>query len=142
MHACTQDVSVLEIFLEQTHFNSGNFTLKLPKACMHAGGRIVPLFMIRKKFFEQYKSGKQDVELRSMRPQWKNSRVGNQAVLMCGKDILRKRILKVHTGSLARMLLNVNYRRIFPDARTIFEANRLAREIYREDKEFMAFELV
>jgi ASC-1-like (ASCH) protein len=135
-------VSVLEIFLEQTHFNSGNFSLKLPKACIYAGGMTVPLFMIRKQFFEQYKSGKQDVELRKMRPQWKNSRVGNQAVLMCGKDILRKRILKVHTGSLARMLLNVNYRRIFPDARTIFEANRLAREIYREDKEFMAFELV
>ena len=109
---------------------------------MHAGAVIMPLFMIRKQFFEQYKSGKQDVELRTMQPQWKNSQVGNQAVLMCGKEILRKRILKVHTGSLARVLLSVNYRRIFPDARTIFEANKLAREIYREDREFMAFELV
>ena len=81
-------------------------------------------FIITKQFFEQYKSGKQDVELRSMRPKWKNSRVGNQAVLICGKDILMKRILEVHTGSLARILLNVNYSRIFADARTIFEANR------------------
>jgi len=102
----------------------------------------MPLFMIKKRFFQQYASGKQDVELRNIQPQWKNSRLGNQAVLMCGKDILRKRIMKVHRGSLARILMNTNYKRIFPDARHIFEANRMAREIYPEDTEFMAFELV
>jgi ASC-1-like (ASCH) protein len=40
------------------------------------------------------------------------------------------------------LLKDVNYKRIFPDANTIFEASRKAREIYQEDKEFMAFELV
>jgi len=105
-------------------------------------GRTMPLFFVKRQFFEQYKSGKQDVELRNIRPQWKNSRIGDQAVLMCGKDILRKRIVQVHKGSLARILMDINYKRIFPDAKNIFEANRKAREIYPEDKEFMAFELV
>lgn len=97
--------------------------------------------MIKKKFFAQCKSGEKDVVLRNVQPQWKNSRVGDTAVLMSGKErILRKRIVKIHRGSLARILRNVDYRRIFPNAETIFEANRMAREIYPEDKEFMAFE--
>lgn len=51
----------------------------------------MPLFMIKKLFFEQYLSGEKDVELRNVQPQWRNSRVGDEAVLMCGKKrILRK----------------------------------------------------
>ena len=53
-----------------------------------------------------------------------------------------KRILKIHRGSLARILKDINYKRIFPDAKNISEASRMAREIYPEDREFMAFELV
>ena len=99
--------------------------------------------MIKRKFFERSKSGEMIVVLKNVQPQWKNSRVGDEAVLMCGKKrILRKRIVKIHRGSLARVLRDVDYRRIFPSARTIFEANRMAREIYPEDEEFMAFELV
>ena len=81
--------------------------------------------------------------LRNVQPQWKNSRVGDEAVLMCGKEmLLRKRIVRIHRGSLARILKDLDYKRIFPNAETIFEANRMAREIYPEDKEFMAYELV
>jgi len=39
------------------------------------------------------------------------------------------------------VLKDVNDKRILPDAKTIFEARRMARETYPEDKEFMAFEL-
>ena len=103
----------------------------------------MPLFMIKRKSFDQYKSRRRDVELRNVQPQWKNSRIGDEAVLQSGrKRILRKRIMKIHRGSLARILKDVNYKRIFPDVSTIFEASRKAREIYPEDKEFMAFELV
>jgi len=99
--------------------------------------------MIKRKFFERCKSGEMIVELRNIQPQWKNSKVGDEAVLMCGKKrILRKRIVKIHRGSLAKILRDVDYKRIFPDAKTIFEANTMTREIYPEDKEFMAFELV
>ena len=103
----------------------------------------MPLFMIKRKFFERSKSGEMIVVLKNVQPQWKNSRVGDEAVLMCGKKrILRKRIVKIHGGSLAKILRDVDYKRIFPNAKTIFKANKMAREIYPEDEEFMAFELV
>jgi len=108
--------------------------------------------MIKRKFFERSKSGEMIersksgemiVLLKNVQPQWKNSRVGDEAVLMCGKKrILKKRIVKIHRGSLARILKDIDYKRIFTNAKTIFEANRIVREIYPEDEEFMAFELV
>ena len=102
----------------------------------------MPLFLVKKQFYLQYESGKKSVELRNVQPQWKNSRVGNEAVLMCGRDIMRKRILKIYRGSLEKILKEVDYKRIFPHARDKFEASRMTREIYPEDEEFMAFELV
>ena len=99
--------------------------------------------MIKRKFFERCKSGEMIVVLRNVQRQWKNSRVGDEAVLMSGKErILRKRIVRIHRGSLAKILRDVDYKRIFPNAKTIFEANRMTREIYPEDEEFIAFELV
>lgn len=55
----------------------------------------MPLFMVKKKYFDLYKLGKKDVELRTVKPQWKNSKVGDTAVIQCGRDIIRKRITKV-----------------------------------------------
>jgi len=113
------------------------------KECYLWGGRgIMPSFLVKKKFFLRYKSGEKDVVLRNVQRQWKNSRVGDIAVLLCGRNTLKKRIVKIHRGSLARILKDINYKRVFPDAKNIFEANRMAREIYPEDEEFMAFELV
>lgn len=57
------------------------------------------------------------------------------------KNLLRKRITKVHRGSLARIFKDVNYKRIFPEASTVFEAVRATRELYPDADEFMAFEL-
>jgi hypothetical protein len=45
-------------------------------------------------------------------------------------------------GSLDKILREVDYTRIFPDAQDKLEARRKVREIYPEDEEFMAFELV
>ena len=102
----------------------------------------MPSFMVKKRFFEQYQSGKKNVELRSVRPQWKNSKIGNEAVLLCGRNILRKRITRIHRGSLARILKDVDYKRAFPEAKIIFEAVFETRKIYPQEEEFMAFELV
>ena len=99
--------------------------------------------MMKKKSFDQYESRRRDVELRNVQPQWKNSRIGDEAILQSGKErILKKRIVKIHRGTLARILKDIYYKRIFPDANTIFEACRMARGIYPDDKEFMAFEIV
>jgi hypothetical protein len=58
------------------------------------------------------------------------------------KTHMRKRILEIHRGSLARIFVDVNFKRIFPDAKDIIEARKKARKIYPKDEEFMVFELV
>ena len=100
----------------------------------------MPLFMLKKKSFDSYRFGRRDVELRIVRPQWKNSQPGDIASLQCGRQILRKRITKVHRGTLARIFLEVDYKRIFPEASTVFEAVKSTKQIYPDADEFMAFE--
>lgn len=90
----------------------------------------MPLFMVKKEYFDLYRFGRKDVELRAVRPQWKNSKVGDIATIRCGRGIFRKRITKVHRGSLARIFMEVNYKRIFPGASTVFEAIRETRKLY------------
>ncbi|MDH5266212.1 MAG: hypothetical protein OEW62_00885 [Candidatus Bathyarchaeota archaeon] len=97
--------------------------------------------MVKKEAFDSYRFGRRDVELRAVKRQWKNSKAGDIATIQCGRQILRKRIVKVHKGSLARIFLKVDYKRIFPEASTVFEAVKLTKEIYSDAEEFMAFEL-
>lgn len=97
--------------------------------------------MVKKEYFTLYRFGKKDVELRAVRYQWKNSKIGDIATIQCGRDIFRKRITKVHRGSLARIFMDVNYKRIFPEASTVFKAVKATRELYPDAEEFMAFEL-
>ena len=97
--------------------------------------------MLKKKSFDFHRVGRRDVELRAVKPQWKNSRPGDVASLQCGRQILRKRITKVHRGTLARIFLEVDYKRMFPEAPTVFEAVRATKQIYPDVEEFMVFEL-
>lgn len=97
--------------------------------------------MVKKGDFNLYRFRKKDVELRATKPQWKNSRAGDIATIQCGKDIFRKRITRIHRGTLARVLKDVDYKRVFPEASTIFEAVGNIRQVYPKEKEFMAFEL-
>jgi ASC-1-like (ASCH) protein len=97
--------------------------------------------MVRREAFDLYRFGKRDVELRAVKPQWKNSKPGDIATIQCGRDIFRKRITKIHRGTLARVFLNLDCKRIFPQASTVFEAVKAAKELYPEAEEFMAFEL-
>jgi ASC-1-like (ASCH) protein len=46
----------------------------------------MPLFMVKRKYFDMHRSGKKDVELRDVKPQWKNSKVGDKATIQCGRD--------------------------------------------------------
>jgi len=48
--------------------------------------------MVKKKYFDLYRFGRKDVELRAVKPQWKNSKVGDIATIQCGRGIFRKRI--------------------------------------------------
>lgn len=97
--------------------------------------------MVKKKYFDLYRFGKKDVELRAVKPQWKNSKPGDIATIQCGRQIFRKKIAKVHRGTLARIFKDVDYKRVFPEASTIFEAVKMVKELYPSKDEFMAFEL-
>jgi len=83
----------------------------------------MPLFMVKKRYFDFYRFGKKNVELRAVKPQWKNSKPGDIATIQCGRlRIIRKKIINVHRGTLAKIFLKVDYKRIFPEASTVFEA--------------------
>ena len=110
--------------------------------CRNEDGDRMPLFMVKKEYFDLYKLGKKDVELRDVKPQWKNSKVGDIAIIQSGrKNMLRKGITKIHRGSLARIFKEIDYKRIFPEALTMFRAVHSTIELYPKAKEFMAFEL-
>ena len=97
--------------------------------------------MVKKESYDLYRFGKREVELRRIMPQWKNSKVGDIAKIQCGRKILFKRIVKIHKGSLARIFQKIYYKRIFPEACTIFEAVQVTKRLYKETSEFMAFQL-
>jgi parallel beta-helix repeat protein len=100
-----------------------------------------PLFTVKKDNFDLYRFGKKDVELKTVEPQRKDSKVGDVATVRCERDIFRKRITNVHRGSLARIFMDLDYKRIFPEALTVFEAVKATKELYPDAEEFMAFEL-
>jgi len=97
--------------------------------------------MVKKEAFDYYRFGRRDVELRSVRAQWKDSKEGDMAIIQCGRGIFRKTITKIHRGTLARIYLKIDYKRVFPETSTLFEAVKAAKELYPDDEEFMAFEL-
>lgn len=97
--------------------------------------------MVKKEYFDLYRFGKKDVELGAIKPQWKNNKLGDIATIQCGRNIFRKKITKVHRGTLARIFKDVDYKRVFPEASTVFEAVKKTRELCPNEEEFMAFEL-
>jgi ASC-1-like (ASCH) protein len=103
--------------------------------------RIGPLFMVKKADFELYRFAKKDVELRAVKTPWRNAKIGDVATIQCGRKIYRKRIANIHHGGLARIFMDIDYRRIFPQVSSIFEAVRLTRKRMPSEQQFMAFEL-
>ena len=102
---------------------------------------VMPLFMVKKRNFFLFSADKKNVELRAVKPPWKNSKTGDTATILSGRQICRKRIAKVHRGSLAKIFWNINYKRIFPEASTIFDAAKKVKALYHDASVFMAFEL-
>lgn len=97
--------------------------------------------MVKKADFELYRYAKKDVELRAIKAPWKNAKKGDVATIQCGRKIYRKRIANIHHGGLARIFMDINYKRIFPQASNIFEAVRLTRKRIPLEQQYVAFEL-
>lgn len=101
-----------------------------------------PLFMVKKRYFDMYESGVKDVELRAIKPPWKNSKVGDIATILCGRRILRKKIKNIHRGTFGAIVYEVGgYKRIFPNAKNVLEVIREKRQLYPDAEEFLGFEL-
>lgn len=47
--------------------------------------------------------------------------------------------MKFHKGTLARIFIDVDYKRVFPKAPTVFEAVKATKELYIQEVEFLAF---
>lgn len=58
--------------------------------CHNENCDILPLFMVKKEYFDLYSFGKKDVELRAVKPQRKNSKEGGIATIQCGRGIFGK----------------------------------------------------
>ena len=98
--------------------------------------------MKKKRYFDMYESGLKDVELRDIKPQWKNSKVGDIAIILCGRRMLRRKIKNIHRGTFGAIVYEVgSWKRIFPNAKNVLELIREKKQRYSDSEEFMAFEL-
>jgi len=67
----------------------------------------MPLFMVKKEVFEWIRTGQKNIELRRGK-----AKKGDVAVFQCGKNILRRKIVKREEGKLTDVLRRDNYKNI------------------------------
>lgn len=101
----------------------------------------MPLFMIKREYFDLIRIGKKTVELRKKDGPWKYAKVGDEAVFLCGKETERRTITSIREGSLEGIFSKVDFRRILPNTRSRKEAIQLIRRLYPNESNFIAFEL-
>ncbi len=101
-----------------------------------------PSFMVKKRYFDLYESGIKDVKLRDIKPQWKNTKVGDVATILCGRRILRKKVKSIYRGTFGAIVYEIGgYKRIFPNAKNVLEMLREKKELHPDAEEFLGFEL-
>ena len=99
------------------------------------------LITVKKEAFDFYRFGKKDIVLREMSPQWMKSKVGDIATIQCENKILIKKIVEIYEGSIAKIFSKVHYKRVFPEASTIFEAVTNTKKHYHGITRFVAFQI-
>ena len=85
----------------------------------------MPLFMVKKEVFEWIVNGQKNVELRKGK-----ARKGDEAVFQCGKNILRRKIIKIEEGKLTDVLRQDNYKKVIFKANTLEEAINYIKKLY------------
>jgi len=83
------------------------------------------LFLLKKEVFEWVIARQKTVELR----RGKGKR-GDYAVFQCGRNIIRKRIIKREEGNLTAILRQDNYKNIIPIAQSLEEATIYLKSLY------------
>ena len=70
-------------------------------------------------------TGQKSIELRRGK-----AKKGDVAVFQCGRNILRRKIIKREEGNLTDVLRKENYKRIIPSANTLKEAIDYVKKLY------------
>jgi ASC-1-like (ASCH) protein len=97
----------------------------------------MPLLRTKREYFEWVKSGVKTIDLRRGKPKG-----GDVAVFLCGREVLRKKILSKKTGKLEEVLTEENYRQIVPDSKSVAEALERIRLLYgATDGEFTTYQV-
>jgi len=81
--------------------------------------------MVKKEVFEWIRTGQKNIELRRGK-----SKQGDNAVFQCGRNILRRKIIKKEEGNLTDVLRQDNYKNIIPSANTLEEAIDYIKKLY------------
>lgn len=99
------------------------------------------MFLIKKKYFKAIKNGSKTVDLRKLTKARENIKPGDEAVFVCGRDVLRKEIEKTTRGSLDKITKKIDFKKIVPWAKSKKDFVNSIKEIYPEEKEFIALAL-
>lgn len=99
------------------------------------------LFLTKKKYIDAIMSGEKKVDLRRADGPWKKTKAGDRAVFVCGRDVVRKTVKEVIKGNLGEITSKVSYKEIVPWAKDGEDFLRNIREIYPDEKEFIAYKL-
>ena len=85
----------------------------------------MPLFFVKNEVFEWIKTEQKNIELRKGK-----AKKGDVAVFQCGRNILRRKIIKREEGILTDVLRKGNYKNVIPSANTLEEAINYIKELY------------
>ena len=85
----------------------------------------MPVFRTKKEAFEWLKSGEKTIDVRKGK-----SQMGDTAVYLSGRNVLRLKIAKRETGLLNEVVRADNYRLVIPSAATVEGAVAYLRRIY------------
>jgi len=97
----------------------------------------MPLFRTKREYFEWIKSGAKTIDLRRGKP-----KKGDVAVFLCGREVLRKKIILKKTGKLEDILTEENYRQVVPNSKSITDAMERVRSLFgTTDGEFTAYQI-
>ena len=85
----------------------------------------MPVFRTKKEAFEWLSTGKKTIDIRKDKPV-----LGEVAVYLSGRNVLRMKIVKSETGELGEVVRLDNYRVVIPSAATLDEAVAYVQRLY------------
>ena len=93
----------------------------------------MPLFRMYKDIFECIKDGSKTIEVRNRLLK------GDEAVFLCGKQVIRKHITETKQFDLDDNFLSQNWKKIVPTAENGEAARRRLLEIFPNETKFYAY---